>query len=351
MKFTVEQIALMLQGEIEGDKTLLVTQLSKIEEGQAGSISFLSNAKYESHLYNTQASAVIVDKDFKPRKAFSTTLIRVTNAYAAFGVLLQEYEKIIKGNPIGIEQPSFVGHGSTLGQNVYVGAFAYIGKNCVIGHHVKIYPQAYIGDNVTIGDHSTIHTGVKIYNQTVIGSRSVVFANSVIGGDGFGFAPQADGTYNRVPQLGNVIIEDDVSIGSNCTIDCATMGATIIRSGVKLDNLIQIAHNVEVGKNTVIAAQTGIAGSTKIGENCLIGGQVGVAGHITVANGVKVGAQSGVTRRIEKENAVLNGTPIMEKTDNLRSWSVFKRLPQIERKVAELEKLSENIKLQVLEDT
>jgi UDP-3-O-[3-hydroxymyristoyl] glucosamine N-acyltransferase len=351
MKFTVEQIALMLNGEVEGDKSLSVSQLSKIEEGKAGSISFLSNAKYEQHLYSTQASAVIVDKDFVPRKTFITTLIRVKNAYAAFGVLLNEYEKLIKGSPTGIEQPCFISSDSTIGENAYIGAFAYIGKNCKIGNNVKIYPQVYIGDNVTIGDNATIHTGVKIYNQTVIGNRSVIFANSVIGSDGFGFAPQANGTYQRVPQLGNVIIEDDVSIGSNCTIDCATMGSTLIRAGVKLDNLIQVAHNVEIGKNTVIAAQTGIAGSTKIGENCLIGGQVGVAGHITVANGVKVGAQSGVTRRIEKENAILNGTPIMEKTDNLRSWSVFKRLPQIERKVEELEKLSENIKSQVVENT
>ncbi|HAO49114.1 MAG TPA: UDP-3-O-(3-hydroxymyristoyl)glucosamine N-acyltransferase [Runella sp.] len=338
MEFTVKQIAGLLGGEIEGEENLKISQLSKIEEGISGSISFLSNPKYEPYLYTTEASAVIVDKSFEPKKAFKTTLIRVESSYTAFTQLLQQYERIIKGDKRGIEQPSYLGQGTELGENPYLGAFAYVGTNCKIGKNVKIYPHAYVGDNVKIGDGTVIHSGVRIYNNTIIGQNCTFFANAVIGSDGFGFAPLPDGTYKTIPQLGNVVIEDNVSIGAGATIDCATMGSTIIRQGVKLDNLVQVGHNVEIGKNTVIAAQAGIAGSTKIGENCVIGGQAGFNGHITVPKGTKVGGQAGVTRTWEEEGLSLNGTPALELKDSLRSAAIFRKLPLLEKRVHELEK-------------
>ncbi|MBB3837190.1 UDP-3-O-[3-hydroxymyristoyl] glucosamine N-acyltransferase [Runella defluvii] len=338
MEFTVKQIAGLLGGEIEGEENLKISQLSKIEEGISGSISFLSNPKYEPYLYTTEASAVIVDKSFEPKKAFKTTLIRVESSYTAFTQLLQQYERIIKGDKRGIEQPSYLGQGTELGENPYLGAFAYVGTNCKIGKNVKIYPHAYVGDNVKIGDGTVIHSGVRIYNNTIIGQNCTFFANAVIGSDGFGFAPLPDGTYKTIPQLGNVVIEDNVSIGAGATIDCATMGSTVIRQGVKLDNLVQVGHNVEIGKNTVIAAQAGIAGSTKIGENCVIGGQAGFNGHITVPKGTKVGGQAGVTRTWEEEGLSLNGTPALELKDSLRSAAIFRKLPLLEKRVHELEK-------------
>ena len=338
MEFTVKQIAGLLGGEIEGEENLKISQLSKIEEGISGSISFLSNPKYEPYLYTTEASAVIVDKSFEPKKAFKTTLIRVESSYTAFTQLLQQYERIIKGDKRGIEQPSYLGEGTELGENPYLGAFAYVGTNCKIGKNVKIYPHAYVGDNVKIGDGTVIHSGVRIYNNTIIGQNCTFFANAVIGSDGFGFAPLPDGTYKTIPQLGNVVIEDNVSIGAGATIDCATMGSTVIRQGVKLDNLVQVGHNVEIGKNTVIAAQAGIAGSTKIGENCVIGGQAGFNGHITVPKGTKVGGQAGVTRTWEEEGLSLNGTPALELKDSLRSTAIFRKLPLLEKRVHELEK-------------
>ncbi|MFN8344960.1 MAG: UDP-3-O-(3-hydroxymyristoyl)glucosamine N-acyltransferase [Spirosomataceae bacterium] len=338
MEFTVKQIAGLLGGEVEGDEDLIINQLSKIEEGKPGTISFLSNLKYEPYLYTTEASAVIVDKRFEPKKAFKTTLIWVENSYSAFTLLLQQYERIIKGEKRGIEQPSYLGQGSDTGENLYLGAFAYVGTNCKIGHNVKIYPHAYVGDNVKIGDGTVIHSGVRIYNNTVIGRHCTLFANAVIGSDGFGFAPQSDGTYQTIPQLGNVLIEDNVSIGAGTTIDCATMGSTIIRQGVKLDNLVQVGHNVEIGKNTVIAAQAGIAGSTKIGENCVIGGQAGFNGHITVPNSTKVGGQAGITRTWTEEGLSLNGTPALEIKDSLRSAAIFRKLPLLEKRVQALEK-------------
>ncbi len=338
MEFTVKQIAGLLGGEVEGDENLKISQLAKIEEGKSGTISFLSNLKYEPYLYTTEASAVIVDKHFEAKKKFNTTLIRVENSYTAFTQLLQQYEQIIKGNKKGIEQPSHLGEGTTTGEGLYLGAFAYVGSNGKIGKNVKIFPQAFIGDNVCIGDNTVIHPGVKIYNNTVIGKNCTFFANAVIGSDGFGFAPQPDGSYQTIPQLGNVIIEDNVSIGAGTTIDCATMGSTIIREGVKLDNLVQVGHNVEIGKHTVIAAQAGIAGSTKIGEKCIIGGQAGFNGHITVPNGTKVGGQAGITRTWEQEGLALNGTPAIEFKDSLRSAAIFRKLPQLDKRVQELEK-------------
>ncbi|WP_435353869.1 UDP-3-O-(3-hydroxymyristoyl)glucosamine N-acyltransferase [Emticicia sp. SJ17W-69] len=343
MKFTVKQIAHLLNGEVQGDDSLIIKSLSKIEEGSQGDISFLANAKYESFLYTTHATAVIVNKDFEPKKEFSTTLIVVENAYVAFTQLLEEYQKILNFSKKGIEQPAFLGENTTLGEGIYQGAFSYIGKNCKIGENVKIYPHAYIGDNVIIGDNTILYAGVKIYENCVIGNFCVIHSGAVIGSDGFGFAPQADGTYKTIPQLGNVILEDNVSIGSNATIDCATMGSTIIRQGAKIDNLVQIAHNVEIGENTVIAAQTGVAGSTKIGKNCVIAGQVGVNGHITVADGTKVGGQAGVTKSVKKAGIAINGTPAFDLNDYLRAMAVFRKLPALEKQVKALEEQIEDL--------
>lgn len=337
MKFTVKQIAHLLNGEIKGDESLTISQLAKIEEGTTGDISFLANEKYEPFLYTTNATAVIVGQNFEPRKAYTPSLILVENPYTAFTQLLEEYQKMLDAAKIGIEQPSFVGEGSTVGENIYQGAFSYIGKNCKIGKNVKIYPQAYISDNVSLGDNTIIYAGVKIYANCVIGNDCVIHSGAVIGSDGFGFAPQADGTYKTIPQLGNVILEDNVSIGSNSTIDCATMGSTILRKGVKIDNLVQIAHNVEIGENTVIAAQTGVAGSTKIGKNCVLGGQVGVNGHITIADGTKAGGKAGITKSVRKTGTALNGNPAFDATEYLRSMAVLRKLPTLEKQVKTLE--------------
>jgi UDP-3-O-[3-hydroxymyristoyl] glucosamine N-acyltransferase len=337
MKFTVKQIAHLLNGEVRGDESLTISQLAKIEEGTKGDISFLSNEKYEPFLYTTNATAVIVGQNFEPRKTYTTTLILVENPYTAFTQLLEEYQKMMDSSKRGIEQPSFVGEGTSVGENIYQGAFSYIGKSCKIGKNVKIYPQAYISDNVSIGNNTIIYAGVKIYANCVIGNDCVVHSGAVVGSDGFGFAPQTDGTYKTIPQLGNVILEDNVSIGSNSTIDCATIGSTIIRKGAKIDNLVQIAHNVEIGENTVIAAQTGIAGSTKVGKNCVLGGQVGVNGHITIADGTKAGGKAGITKSVKKTGTSLNGNPAFDATEYLRSMSVLRKLPAIEKQVKILE--------------
>lgn len=338
MEFTVGQIAQLLNGTVVGDASARISSAAKIEEGMPGCISFLSNLKYEPYLYTTGSSAVLVDKNFEPRKEVSTSLIYVDNAYSAFTILLEEYRKVTRQLKRGIEQPCFVGEDSQLGSDTYRGAFSYIGRKCVIGDRVQIFPNAYVGDNVRIGNDTVIHPGARIYDNTHIGSHCTIFANAVIGSDGFGFAPQPDGTYRTIPQLGNVIIEDHVSIGANASIDCATMGSTIIRSGVKIDNLVQIAHNVEIGKNTVIAAQSGISGSTKIGEQCVIAGQVGIAGHLTLANNTKVGAQSGVGKNIKKEGLSLSGSPAYELSAHLRALAVVRRLPEIEKRIENLEK-------------
>lgn len=343
MQFTVKQIAHLLNGEVRGDDSLTVNKLAKIEQGNTGDISFLANQKYEQFIYTTKASAVIVGKDFVPKRTISPALIVVDNPYLSFTQLLEEYQKILNFSKKGIEQPTFVGTGTEIGEGAYQGAFSYIGNNTKIGRNVKIYPQAYIGDNVVIGDNTLIYAGVKIYSNTVIGNNCVFHAGAVIGSDGFGFAPQEDGTYKTIPQLGNVLIEDNVSIGANTTVDCATMGSTVVRQGVKIDNLVQVAHNVEIGKNTVIAAQTGIAGSSVIGENCVIAGQVGVVGHISVANGTKVGAQAGVTRGIKKENTSVAGKPAFELNEYLRSVAIFRKLPQLEKQVRDLEKRLEEL--------
>src|SRR5690606_26703987 len=336
MKVTVQQIADLLNGEVIGNAATEVSDLSKIEEGKPGSLSFLSNPKYVPYIYETKASAVIINKSFVPEHPVQTTLIKVEDAYAAFTKLLEFYNQI-KNNKVGIEQPNFVGQNTVYGQDIYIGAFAYIGQNCQIGDNVKIYPNCYIGDNVKIADNTTIFAGSKIYADTQIGSRCILHSGATIGSDGFGVAPQEDGSYAKVPQTGNVIIEDDVEIGANTTIDRATLGSTIIRQGVKLDNHIQIAHNVEIGAHTVIASQTGIAGSTKIGKYCQIGGQVGIVGHITIGNYVKIQAQSGVNKSL-KDNDVVQGSPAINYGDFSKSFVHFRNLPKI---VEDIDKLKD----------
>ncbi len=338
MEFTVRQIAALLDGNVQGDDSLSINTLAKIEEGTPGSISFLSNLKYEPFLYTTQSSAVIVDRTFEPKKPVSASLIFVENSYSAFTRLLEEYHRFITYSRSGVEQPSFIGENSQTGESVYRGAFSYIGRNCKIGNNVKIYPNAYIGDNVTIGDSSIIHPGARILDNCVVGSHCTIHPNAVIGSDGFGFAPQPDGSYKTIPQLGNVILEDFVSVGANTTIDCATMGSTIIRQGAKLDNLVQIAHNVEVGRHTVIAAQTGVSGSTKIGDQCVIAGQVGIIGHISIASKTKVGAQSGVMKPVTEEGLSLNSSPAFDLKESMRAIVVYRRLPDLERRLISLEK-------------
>lgn len=342
MEFSVKEIAQILSGEVVGDETQKINTLNKIEEGQKGSIAFLANPKYESYIYNTNASAVIVSKDFVPQKAVSTTLIKVTDPYSSFTSLLEEYNRILALTKSGIEEPSYISDNCTVGANVYRGAFSYLGKGVKIGENVKIYPHAYIGDHSEIGDNTVIYPGVKIYPNSKIGSFCILHANCVIGSDGFGFAPQPDGTYKAIPQVGNVIIEDHVSIGGNTVIDCATMGSTIIKKGVKIDNLVQIAHNVEIDENTVIAAQVGIAGSAKIGKNCVFAGQVGIAGHIKVADRVTIGAQSGVNKA-NKPGETLLGSPAIEVKHRLKTYMITKNLPQILKRIEELEEKVVNL--------
>ncbi|MDB4927355.1 UDP-3-O-(3-hydroxymyristoyl)glucosamine N-acyltransferase [Mucilaginibacter sp.] len=338
MQFTAQQIALVLNGTVEGDPLVTVNQLAKIEEAGEGSLSFLANPKYEQYLYSTNASIVIVNNDLVLANTVKATLIRVENAYSAFSVLLEQYNTI-KLNKSGIEQPCFIDPSAQIGQNVYIGAFAYVGPGVKLGDNSKVYPNTYIGDNVTIGKNVTLFSGVKVYFDCVLGDNVIVHSGAIIGSDGFGFAPNADGTYKKIAQIGNVILEDDVEVGSNTTIDRATMGSTIIRKGVKLDNLIQIAHNVEIGSNTVIAAQTGISGSTKIGEHVILGGQVGVVGHISIAKGSQVQAQSGISRTIVDENKKWAGSPAVAYSNNMRSQVVIQRLPDLEKRIEELEKI------------
>ncbi|MES2543378.1 MAG: UDP-3-O-(3-hydroxymyristoyl)glucosamine N-acyltransferase [Bacteroidota bacterium] len=336
MKFTAEQIAGILEGEVVGNPNAEVFTLSKIEDGTAGSLTFLSNPKYSNYIYTTEATITIVNNTFIPDGELTTTMIKVEDAYLAFSKLLEFYDSAKKMKS-GIELPSFIDNSSKPGSDFYLGAFAYIGSNVKIGNNVKVYPNCFIGDNVVIGDNVSIFAGAKIHSETEIGNNCVIYSGAIIGADGFGFAPNADGTFSKIPQIGNVIIEDYVDIGSCTTIDRATMGSTIIRQGVKLDNQIQVGHNAEIGKNTVIAAQTGIAGSTKIGENCMIGGQVGIAGHLTIGNNVRIQAQSGVGRNI-KDGEVLQGSPAFGYTDFSKSYVHFKNLPKTMIKLDELNK-------------
>ncbi|NJY63761.1 UDP-3-O-(3-hydroxymyristoyl)glucosamine N-acyltransferase [Salinimicrobium sp. CDJ15-81-2] len=336
MKFTAAQIAGILEGEVEGDPNTEVDKLAKIEEGTAGSITFLANPKYTSFIYSTKASITIVGESFKAEDDISTTLIKVKDPYNAFSKLLEYYNQV-KLNKSGIEQPSFISETATYGKNIYLGAFSYLGDQVKIGDNVKIFPNTFIGDNVQIGNNVVIFPGAKIYSETIIGNDCVIHGGVVIGADGFGFSPNQEGVYSKVPQIGNVIIEDHVDIGAGTTIDRATLGSTIIRKGVKLDNQIQIAHNVEIGENTAIAAQTGVAGSTKIGKNCLIGGQVGIAGHIHIGDRVKVQAQSGIGRNI-KDDEMIQGSPAIGYSEYNKAYVHFKHLPKIEDRLTKLEK-------------
>ena len=336
MKFTAAQIAGILEGEVEGNPEVEVSKLSKIEEGIPESLSFLSNPKYTQYIYTTKASAVIVDKNFKAENRINTTLIRVEDAYKSFSKLLEYYNQV-KMNKTGIEQPVFISESANYGKNIYIGAFAYISDSVKIGDNVKIYPNVYIGDNVIIANNVTLFSGAKIYSDTQIGNNCVIHSSAILGADGFGFSPNEKGEFIKVPQTGNVIIEDNVDIGAATSIDRATLGSTIIRKGVKLDNQIQIAHNVEIGENTVIAAQTGIAGSTKIGENCMIGGQVGIAGHLSIGNNVRIQAQSGIGRNV-KDNETLQGSPALTYNDYNKSYVHFKNLPKIINRLTIIEK-------------
>lgn len=336
MKFTASQIAGILEGDIVGNPEVEVSKLSKIEEGTEGSLTFLANPKYKSYIYTTKASITIVNRTFETDSPITTTLIKVDDAYKSFSKLL-EYYNMVKLNKNGVEQPSFIATSSSYGKDIYIGAFSYIGENVRLGNNVKIFPNSYIGDNVTIGDNTVLFAGAKVYSDCIIGNHCVINSGAIIGADGFGFAPNENGEFTKVPQTGNVIIEDYVDIGAATTIDRATLGSTIIRKGVKLDNQIQIAHNVEIGKNTVIAAQTGVAGSTKIGENCMIGGQVGFAGHITIGNNVKIQAQSGIGRNI-KDNEVLQGSPAFSYGDFNKSYVYFKNLPKIVKEITDIDK-------------
>lgn len=339
MKFTAEQIAGVLAGEVFGNPKAEVFMLSKIEEGSEGSISFLSNPKYLPYIYSTKATITIVNNTFIPEGEVKTTLIKVEDAYLSFTKLLEFYDQAKKGTKIGIEQPSIIAETVKYGADLYVGSFSYIGDNVILGDNVKIYPNCFIGENVVIGNNVTIFAGAKVHSDTIIGNNCAIYSGAVIGADGFGFAPNPDGTFTKIPQIGNVIIEDNVDIGANTTIDKATMGSTIIRKGVKLDNQIQIGHNVEIGENTVIAAQSGVAGSTKIGSNGMIGGQVGIVGHLTIGNNVRIQAQSGVARNV-KDDEVLQGTPSFAYNDFGKSYVHFKNLPKI---VNELEALKKQI--------
>lgn len=341
MEFSTFDIAKLLDGEVEGDGNIKLNNISKIDQGIKGTLSFLSNPAYTKYIYDTQASVVIVNKDFKADKKISCTLIRVDDAYAALAKLLNYYNQGKPGKE-GIEQPSFVSSSSALGEKIYIGAFAYIGDNSTLGNRVKIYPNVYIGENVKIGDDTILYSGVKIYADCRIGASCIVHAGAVIGADGFGFAPNLDGTYTKIAQVGNVIIEDHVEVGANTTIDAATIGSTIIRSGVKLDNLVHIGHNNEIGENCVMAAQVGIAGSTKIERNCIIGGQVGISGHITIGEGSKLGPQSGIMSTV-KPGSVLLGTPSNDFKATMKSYSIIRNLPQLRNDLIELKKRVDEI--------
>ncbi len=337
MKFTAAQIAGILEGEVVGNPNAEVYKLSKIEEGTDGSLTFLANPKYTPFIYSTGATITIVNHAFVPESEIATTLIKVEDAYLAFTKLLEFYDQARKASKNGIEPNTVISANVRYGDGLYLGSFTYVGTNVTLGNQVKIYPNCYIGDNVIIGDNSTVFAGARIYSETEIGQHCVIHSGVVIGADGFGFAPNKDGSYNKVPQIGNVILEDYVDIGAGTTIDRATMGSTVIRKGVKLDNQIQIAHNVEIGEHTVIAAQTGIAGSTKIGRNCVIGGQVGIAGHLTIGNNVKIQAQSGIGKNI-KDDEVIQGSPAFGYGDYNKSYVHFRNLPKIVHEIDEIKK-------------
>jgi len=339
MTFSAAQIAMLINGKVDGDPNASVGSFGRIEEAVKGQLAFLANPKYEEHLYTTAASVVIINETLELKQPIEATLIRVPDAYSAFAVILAKYQEIEAQQLTGIQEPSYIAGTARLGQKVFVGAFSYLGEGVVIGDNVKIHPHVYLGNNVKIADHTILHAGVKIYHDCTIGANVTIHAGSVIGSDGFGFAPQSDGSFKKVPQIGNVVVEDYVEIGANATIDRATIGSTIIKTGAKLDNLIQIAHNVEIGHHTVIAAQAGISGSTKIGNHVMIGGQAGIVGHVQIADGAKINAQSGVTKSIKTPGGAVTGSPAFEYTSSLRSQALSRNLPELEKRLKELEEL------------
>ena len=339
MQFTASQIALLISGQIVGNPDARILSFGKIEEAGQDQLTFLANPKYEDFIYSTKASVVIVNNDLELKEEIAPTLIRVPNAYSAFATLLAKYQEMVTQQLSGIQEPSYISKSAQIGKNIFIGAFAYIGESAKLADNVKIFPNVYIGNKVSIGENSIIHPGVRIYHECIIGKNVVIHAGTVIGSDGFGFAPQPDGSFKKVPQIGNVVIEDNVEIGANSTIDRATMGSTLIRSGAKLDNLIQVAHNVEVGNNTVIAAQAGVSGSTKIGKNVMIGGQAGIVGHIQIADGSKINAQSGVSKSIKMPNSSVTGSPAFDYASALRAQAVSRNLPDLVKRIIELENL------------
>ncbi|RQO32439.1 UDP-3-O-(3-hydroxymyristoyl)glucosamine N-acyltransferase [Taibaiella sp. KBW10] len=345
MQFTAIQIAQLLQGSVEGNPEAVVSTFSKIEEAGAQSLCFIANPKYEHYLYETQAAVVVVNDNYVLTGPVSATLIRVADAYAAFAQLLQVYEQFTKGQKkTGIEAQAFVADSASVDASAYIGAFSYISEHAVIGKNVQIYPNCFIGSNAVIAEDSIIYPSVTIYKDCIVGQRVIIHSGTVIGADGFGFAPKADGSYDKVPQIGNVVIEDDVEIGANTCIDRATMGSTLIKKGAKLDNLLQVAHNVEIGESTVIAAQTGISGSTKLGAHCVVGGQVGIVGHISLANGTKINAKSGVSKTIVKEDTAISGIYAFDYKSEMKSQIVFRSLPDMMDRIKSLE-----AKIQALE--
>ena len=339
MQFSAAQIAMIVNGKVEGDAEASVASFGKIEEAQSGQLAFLANPKYEEYLYSTLASIIIVNETQELKQPIKATLIKVPDAYTAFALLLDKYQQIQRQQLSGIQQPVYIDATARVGENVFIGAFAYLGEKVILANGVKIYPNAFLGNNVTVGENSVIHPGVKIYHDCVIGKNVTIHAGTVIGSDGFGFAPQADGTFRKVPQIGNVIIEDDVEIGANTTIDRATIGSTLIKAGAKLDNLLQIAHNVEVGNNSVIAAQAGISGSCKIGNGVMIGGQAGIAGHLQIADGCKINAQSGLGKSLKIPNTSVTGSPAYDYSAAIRSQATARNLPELEKRMVALEKL------------
>ncbi len=338
MQFTAAQIAMMINGKVEGNADVAVTSFGKIEEAQKGQLAFLANPKYEEFLYTTTASIIIINETQELKQPVEATLIKVPDAYLAFATLLDKYQQIQRQQLTGIQQPVYISATAKVGNNVYLGAFAYLGDNVVVADGAKIYPNAYLGNNVTIGVNSIINPGATIYHDCIIGNHVIIHAGAVIGSDGFGFAPQKDGSFKKIPQIGNVIIEDHVEIGANTTIDRATIGSTLIKAGAKLDNLLQIAHNVEVGNSTAIAALTGVSGSTKIGNNVIIGGQAGLAGHIQIADGTKINGKSGVSKSIKTPNTSVTGTPAIDYTTSMRSQAIARNLPALEKRVLDMEK-------------
>ena len=347
MQFSAAQIAQIISGTIDGNADTSVHSFGKIEEARSGQLAFLANPKYEDFLYSTKASVIIVNQSLQLKQPINATLIRVSDPYSSFATLLDKYQQIKTQQLSGIQQPVYIHETARTGENIYIGAFAYLGENVVVGDGSKIFPGVYLGNNVVVGSNTMIYPGVKIYHDCVIGSNVVIHAGTVIGSDGFGYAPQQDGSLKKVPQIGNVVIEDGVEIGANTTIDRATIGSTLIRSGAKLDNLLQIAHNVEIGNNSVIAAQSGISGSTKIGKNVMIGGQAGIVGHIQIADGSKINAQSGVSKSIKTPNSAVTGSPAYDYTSALRSQAITRNLPELEKRIKELEALVKELSAQM----